>query len=173
MLDADERLTPQLVTELLACRPRDETRAYSVARKNYFCGKWIRGAGWWPDRLVRMFRSGAATIAASAGSADSAVHERWLVDGMIEPLSSPLEHFSYPDVAAYKQKFARYTSLEAKSLAGSVGALPALAAWALVPPRAVWLLVARGGLLDGWRGAYVSFGSACYPAVAKWKAWRG
>jgi len=29
---------------------------FSFPRKNYFQGWWIRHAGWWPDRIVRLFR---------------------------------------------------------------------------------------------------------------------
>jgi hypothetical protein len=174
MLDADERLTQAGCDELRACEPSAETLAYSVARKNFFCGRWIRGAGWWPDRLVRLFRTGAARIASPSDSAvaAAAVHERWEVDGAVAQLIEPIEHYSYPSVGAYHSKFARYTSLEAASLKGHVGFVSVAAAGVLLPLRAAWLLFVRGGVLDGWRGAYISMGSACYPAVARWKAWK-
>ena len=172
MLDADERLTSAGRAELLACEASAQTRAYSVPRKNFFCGRWIRGAGWWPDRLVRLFQTGAARIASTGDSFVTAVHERWDVDGAIAQLAEPIEHYSYSSVAAYRSKFARYTSLEAASLTSRVGFGSLAAAGMLVPLRAVWLLFVRGGALDGWRGAYVSIGSACYPAVATWKAWK-
>jgi hypothetical protein len=172
MLDADERLTDGGCAELRGCNPSAETLAYSVPRKNFFCGRWIRGAGWWPDRLVRLFRTGAAKITSPSGSAASAVHERWEVDGAIARLTEPIEHYSYSSVGSYRSKFARYTSLEAANQKGRISFASLAAAEALVPFRAAWLLIVRGGILDGWRGAYVSLGSACYPAVVKWKAWR-
>ncbi len=172
MLDADERLTQAGCAELLACDPSADTMAYSIARKNFFCGRWIRGAGWWPDRLVRLFRTGAARIAAPSGSIEDAVHERWEVEGKVAQLSEPIDHYSYPGIKTYRSKFARYTALEAESLKGRVTLAALAAAGLMMPLRAAWLLIGRGGMLDGWRGAYVSIGSACYPAVAKWKAWR-
>lgn len=175
MLDADERLTQAGRAELLACDPGAQTRAYSVPRKNFFCGRWIRGAGWWPDRLLRLFRTGAATIASSNDprAVAAAVHERWEVDGAVAQLTEPIEHHSYPSVAAYRSKFARYTALEAAGMRSRASLMSLAVACMSVPLRIAWLLFVRGGVFDGWRGAYVSVGSACYPAVARWKAWRG
>jgi len=174
MLDADERLTPAGRAEMLACDPEPETLAYSVPRKNFFCGRWIRGAGWWPDRLLRLFRTGVATVTSSndPGAGAAAVHERWEVDGAVAALTEPIEHHSYPSVDAYRRKFARYTALEAAGIRSRVSLASLAAAGMLVPVRMAWLLFVRGGVFDGWRGAYVSVGSACYSAVARWKAWR-
>jgi glycosyltransferase involved in cell wall biosynthesis len=170
MLDADERLTKELRDEIVALEAPDDVDAYSVARKNYFCGRWIRGAGWWPDRLVRLFRSGKASVEARDTDSTHAVHERWRVSGRCLQLGAPLEHDTYPTIADYRRKFAHYTALEAVGLRGRVGWSSLLAAWSLMPVRALWLLIGRRGLLDGWRGLYVCVGSACYPAVARWKA---
>ena len=170
MLDADERLTPELRDELIALEPPAGVDAYSVARMNILCGRWIRGAGWWPDRLVRLFRNGRATLESRSAESAHAVHETWRVSGRCPQLKAALEHQSYPTLRAYRQKFATYTALEAAGLRGRVGLGSLLSACAMVPVRALWLLIGRRGLLDGWRGAYVCLGSACYPAAVRWKA---
>lgn len=168
MLDADERVTAELALEIENIQPPDTTGGYSVARRNHFCGRWIRSGGWWPDRLVRLFRTGQATITAR-GSGDVAVHEAWQVSGDCEELRAPLDHFSYTSVQEYRHKFAIYTSLEAQ---GTPMALRyVVAAWLAMPLRAAWYLVRRGGIIEGWRGAYVSIGSALYPAVVATKSW--
>jgi hypothetical protein len=170
MLDADERLTTALRDEIAALDPPGDVDAYSVARMNVFCGRWIRGAGWWPDRLVRLFRTGRATVdSRNAGTAQS-VHETWRTAGQSAQLQAPLEHHSYPTIETYREKFARYTALEADGLRGRVGIGAMIAAWLMLPLRALWLLIGRRGLLDGWRGVYVCVASACYPAVILWKA---
>jgi glycosyltransferase involved in cell wall biosynthesis len=173
MLDADERLTPELCGEIAALEPPDDVDAYSVARKNFFCGRWIRGAGWWPDRLVRLFRQGRAILEARNAGSEQSVHETWRAAGRCGLLRAPLEHQSYPTIDSYRKKFARYTALEADGLRGrsSVGAL--IGAWLMLPLRALWLLIGRRGVLDGWRGVYVCVASACYPAVVRWKARAG
>ena len=56
-LDADERLTPELV---LAINDLDLNKTsywgYAVRRRNYIGSRWIRCCGWYPDYLVRLFR---------------------------------------------------------------------------------------------------------------------
>jgi glycosyltransferase involved in cell wall biosynthesis len=170
MLDADERLTPELRAELVALNPPAEVDAYSVARMNFFCGRWMRCAGWWPDRLVRLFRTGRAALDSRNANSAHALHETWRVDGACVELRAPLEHHSYATVDSYRSKFALYTALEANGLRGGVGVGSLIAGWLLVPVRALWLLIGRRGLLEGWRGIYVSIASACYPAVVKTKA---
>jgi glycosyltransferase involved in cell wall biosynthesis len=168
MLDADERVTPELAAEIELLAPPDTTGGYSVARRNYFCGRWIRSGGWWPDRLVRLFRTGQATITAR-GSGDVSVHEAWQLSGDCEQLRAPLDHFSYANIQEYRRKFALYTGLEAEGTPAGFGRV--MASWLMMPLRAAWFLVRRGGIIEGWRGAYVSIGSALYPAVVATKSW--
>jgi len=169
MLDADERIPSELALEIENLEPPDAIAGYSVARRNYFCGRWIRSGGWWPDRLVRLFRSGQAWLIAR-GSGDDSVHEAWEVAGDCGQLRSPLDHFSYANIEEYRRKFAIYTGLEAQGV--RAGFAQMIAAWLAVPLRAAWYLVRRGGVLEGWRGAYVCTGSALYPAVVATKSWR-
>jgi glycosyltransferase involved in cell wall biosynthesis len=170
MLDADERLTLALTNELRALAPPQDVVAYSVARRNFFCGQWVRSAGWWPDRLVRLFRTGRASVVARSPHGEVSVHETWQPHGSGAALREPIDHYSYASTDQYRTKFARYTDLEAASGQRSFGALAG--AWLLVPLRFAWLLLARQGILDGWRGVYVSAGSALYPAVVAAKRWR-
>jgi len=61
LLDADERCTPRLQTEiesLLATDP--EHSAFMFNREVYFLGKQIRFSGWQRDRVARLFKKGSA-----------------------------------------------------------------------------------------------------------------
>ncbi len=56
ILDADERVTPDLRQEIesvLADPSRSD--GYWIGRENYFYGKPIRSAGWQRDRVLRLF----------------------------------------------------------------------------------------------------------------------
>src|ERR1700733_4049105 len=53
-LDADEVLTKELGDEIASLKLQPGT-VYSFWRKNYYRGKWIRGCGWYPDRVVRLY----------------------------------------------------------------------------------------------------------------------
>jgi len=170
MLDADERLTTELAQEIACLTAPPELVGYSVPRRNVFCGRWIRGAGWWPDRLIRLFRTGRARIRARAGHGLTALHEDWLVEGATGELSAPLEHRSYASTAEYRRKFICYTSLEAADRRSS---FPRVAAsWIASAARFGWLYFARRGVFDGWQGLYVCAGSAAYQAVVETNAWR-
>jgi glycosyltransferase involved in cell wall biosynthesis len=164
MLDADERLTISLRDELARLEPPADVTAYSVPRRNWFCGKWMRCAGWWPDRLVRLFRTGTAHVSARSDQRDADLHETWRTSGRCAQLTEPIEHYSYRTVTDYWRKFVRYTDLEGRS--GRASGLRLAAAWLGAPLRFAWLLFARGGLVEGWRGMVVCLGSAFYPAVS-------
>jgi glycosyltransferase involved in cell wall biosynthesis len=169
MLDADERITPELSLELTSLDTPDGVDAYSVPRRNYFCGHWVRGAGWWPDRLVRLFRTGRANIQAR-GDGTASLHETWTIAGPSGALNAPLEHYSYDSLADYRDKFERYTDIEAA--AATPDALALVSASSVMPLRALWLLLGRGAIADGWRGAYIAWCSALYPVAVAAKALR-
>ena len=170
ILDADERVTEELRTELQALQLSDGIDAYEVPRANYFCGRWIRGAAWWPDRQVRMYRKGRARLTSRDERSLAAGHVYYVAPGRTGVLRGPLIHHSYESIDDYRRRFKRYTDLEAGAGPASFGDL--VLSWLVMPLRAGWLLLGRRGLLDGWRGVYVSIASALYPAVVAAKAWR-
>ena len=55
-LDADERLTPELVATLrqleLTTTPHD---AFAMRRRNYIGSRWIKRCGWYPDYCTRLY----------------------------------------------------------------------------------------------------------------------
>lgn len=59
-LDADQRLMPELAAELreLFASPAGtaDFSAFYVTRRNIFRGKWIRWGGYYPKRLIKLFR---------------------------------------------------------------------------------------------------------------------
>lgn len=169
-LDADERVSPQLAAEIGALDPPSQTDAYSIPRANYFGGQWIRGAAWWPDRRVRMYRKGRATQTAENARRQAAGHVYYEAPGRTSDLGGHVIHHSYESVDDYRRKFKRYTDAEAGARRASIGEF--VAAWLVMPIRAAWLLTWRRGVLDGWTGVYVSVASALYPAVVATKALR-
>jgi (heptosyl)LPS beta-1,4-glucosyltransferase len=55
MIDTDERVTPELQQAIQACWPRPAGAVYSIARRNYFLGRFMRHSGWYPDRVMRLY----------------------------------------------------------------------------------------------------------------------
>ena len=62
-LDADERLTPELVEELNQILPQTPANitGYQVKRRVFFMGRWIRYGGYYPTWLLRIWRTGIGT----------------------------------------------------------------------------------------------------------------
>lgn len=167
MLDADETLDERLRDSIVVADGSPD--GYAVERTTYFCGKPIRM--WSGEALLRLFRTERATLKAQPALGGSAeLHERWSVAGRVGHLAGTLAHYSYPDVRAYMRKFDEYTSIEAHHIGPSWKQLAREAM--VLPPRFWWMLVARGEVLDGWRGWYVAYLSAMYPVVTAAKALR-
>jgi len=165
MLDADEALDDVLCTAILGAAEAPD--GYRLRRTTYFCGKPMRV--WRNEPLLRLFKTERARLQAHpAAGSDAAVHEGWVCDGPAPELAGTLLHYSYPDVATYRVKYDRYTTLEARELSRSP--LRLAAALAASVPRLLWLLLRKGALLDGPRGWYVAYRSALYPVVAAGKA---
>ncbi|MHB8141142.1 MAG: glycosyltransferase family 2 protein [Vulcanimicrobiaceae bacterium] len=167
MLDADERMDEELRASLLAAG--DDADAYALRRTTFFCGRALRA--WRNERLVRLFRPDRVRLLAQpAAGGRSALHERWICDGRLGELTGTLLHDSYPDLASYRRKYRHYTALEA---AGADGSFAKAVGVTLVAALRFGAAVAlRGAWRDGWRGVYVAWWSAWYPAAVAWKALR-
>ncbi len=171
MLDADESLDARLATSLRAVEPPERTDAYEIARATYFCGRPMRYGTWGAEAPIRLFRTAhASVVAAPVAGGRAELHERWIVPGDVARLDGTLLHDSYPTVAAYREKFARYTAIEAGGTSPSAAVL--VRAFALALVRVPWYLVVRGGVRDGWRGVFIALASAWYPVAVAWKALR-
>ncbi len=167
MVDADEVPDATLCAAMLAA-PADAD-AYEIFRTTFYCGKPLRM--WSNERLLRLFRTqGARVEAVPAAGGEAQLHERWACDGRVETLSGTLEHYSYPDAASYRRKYAEYTSTEARGLQSNLWA--ALVETLAAPVRFAHALLVRGAMLDGRAGWTVAWYSALYPAVVRWKALR-
>jgi len=148
VLDADERVPPETAAVIKKIVSSEETSAagFSFPRKNIFQGRWIKHAGWWPDRVLRLFKKGAGEMTKAA------VHEAVEVQGAIGKLNVPLEHYTESDLGRILQKIDKYSTL---------GAREAFAAGKRSSPqgayfRAVFTFMQdyflRGGFLDGQQG---------------------
>lgn len=108
ILDADERITPELAHEiqaLLTSSPREN--GFYVARQNWFAGHWIRHGGWYPNWNLRLFRRGKAQYEPRI------VHEHMVVEGEAGFLKNPLVHYDYKGIERYIERHNTYSSMEA------------------------------------------------------------
>jgi glycosyltransferase involved in cell wall biosynthesis len=150
-LDADEIVPKETAREIREVLRKEPNHAgYSLPRRNFFLGKWLKHGGHYPDWQLRLFRRGQGRFP------QRHVHERLRVDGSVGRLQCPLDHHPYESIEECRHKLEFYTSFEAQYLFQS-GARPSL-------PRAFRFLcwmpsqrflrryLLRAGFLDGLAG---------------------
>ena len=150
-LDADERVTPELASEiraLLATEPAH--RGYRVPRISHYLGRWIRGTDWYPDYQLRLYDRRAGTWNGRR------VHESVSLTGKPGQLRHDLQHFPYRDISDHLATIDRYTTLAAEQMRAE-GRVPSIAGVVLHPPFAFLRnYVLRGGFRNGSAGVIVS-----------------
>jgi glycosyltransferase involved in cell wall biosynthesis len=109
VLDADERVPPQTaeIIKKIVTDPQTPETGFSFPRKNYFQGRWIKHAGWWPDRVIRLFRKESGQITSAT------VHEAVEVEGVVGTLAFPIEHCTESSLTKILQKIDKYSTLGA------------------------------------------------------------
>jgi len=110
VLDADERIPADTARAIknIILNPSTTAAGFSFPRKNFFQDRWIRHAGWWPDRIVRLFRKGQGHMT------EAKVHESVEVDGLAEPLDCPIEHYTESRLSHILIKIDQYSTIGAE-----------------------------------------------------------
>ncbi len=150
-LDADERVSPGLREELLnLSRTEPDCAGFSIPRRVYYLGRWIRHSGWYPDRRVRLFRREAGRWEGEY------VHENLAVSGRILRLQGDIDHFTYRNIADHVARINKFSELGAQKLY----ARRKKCRWhhlAFLPgARFLKSYVLKAGILDGFPGLVIS-----------------
>jgi glycosyltransferase involved in cell wall biosynthesis len=107
-LDADERLTPALKSEILtAIHHSAHVDCFAIPRLSWYCGRFIRHSGWSPDYVDRLFKRGTARFS------DDLVHERLIPNGQVAKLNNPMLHYSFMNFSQVLSKIDRYSTASA------------------------------------------------------------
>lgn len=118
IIDADERITPELEAEILAAIERRDVDGFYLNRRFWFLDGWINHCGYFPSWNLRLFRHAKGRYeridaVADDLSGDNEVHEHVLLEGRAEYLVAPMEHYAFPDIATFVEKHNRYSNWEA------------------------------------------------------------
>ena len=154
-LDADERLTPALRSEILtAIHHSAHVDCFAIPRLSWYCGRFIRHSGWNPDYVDRLFKRGTAHFS------DDLVHERLIPNGEVAKLANPMLHYSFMNLAQVKEKMERYSTASAQQAfnrgkKGSVLKAVLHGSWAFTRTY-----ILRAGFLDGPQGLSLAFANA-------------
>lgn len=122
IVDADERITPELAREISRRLRAGETRdGYYINRRFMFLGDWIRYCGYYPSWNMRLFKHAKGryeilTEKPDPFSGDNEVHEHIVLDGEAGRCRHDMLHFAYPSVFIWVEKHNRYSNWEATLL---------------------------------------------------------
>ena len=166
VVDADERVTPELGAEIRAALadPRQHD-AYRMRRGNFFLGHPIRYCDWNTPQLTRLFRRDAGRYQ------ERRVHSDVEVPGSVGELSGRLLHYTAWDLADFVAKQNRYSTWSAEDLHDRGKRHGLLMTLLRFPIRFFYLYVLRFGFLDGMAGLVVCSIMAHYAFLKSAKLW--
>jgi len=154
-LDADERVTPELRSEVeAALNDPHGHAAFRMPRLSSFCGRYMRHSGWHPDYVTRLFHRGAASFS------DDLVHERLIVNGSVGKLRQSILHETFHDLDELLTKINRYSTagafmLNEKNKTATLKKAVGHAFWAFFRTY-----ILRAGFLDGREGFMLAVATA-------------
>ena len=108
-LDADERITPALKSEIESVL-RGKILAYAIPRQNYYLGKAVRFGGSYPDYVKRLFKR------ENHKGWKGKLHEEPLYKGELGHLKNPMIHLTHRDLFSMVEKTNKWSKIEAKLL---------------------------------------------------------
>lgn len=104
-LDADEKLSSELINEISALAITDRECAFKIPRKSFFLGKPINFCGWRPDYVIRLFNSSVCKFSKDI------VHESIEGYTTCKSLQSSIIHFPYQTEKDVRDKSSLYGRL--------------------------------------------------------------
>ncbi len=156
-VDADERVTSELATEVQTAIQDPDFVAWRVPRLNYILGKLTKGAGWYPDYQTRLLKVGSAHYDPARK-----VHELVVLDGAEGTLREHFTHLNYETIQQFHAKQQRYSAYDARILFQQ-DIHPKPQNFVLQPLRQFWWrFITLEGFRDGWHGFRLSSLMAWY-----------
>lgn len=152
-MDADERLTPRLTSEIKdTINNPDAAEAFKFKRQFMYKGKRLRFSGLQTDSVYRLFQRGKARY-----KVDRFVHEQLLVDGSTQTLNHKLLHYFYTTYEEYKSKMMAYGKLRGLELFEKGKRPNHFQRYVKPLYKFITHYIIRLGILDGKKGWDISY----------------
>ena len=164
LIDADERVTPELAVEIRQTVKSPRMEFYRIRRKNRIFGRWMEHGINAHDWQLRLAATGKARF-------EGQVHERVRALSAPGRLKNLLLHYSTDSISSYMKKLLRYTELEVSSLRASGKKMEKTDMMLRPLARFGKMGVLQRGLLDGMPGFLFTVLSAYYEFVRRVKWW--
>jgi glycosyltransferase involved in cell wall biosynthesis len=193
ILDADERITPELAEEMQTTVRQPAADGYFINRRFMFMSQWIKHCGYYPSWNLRLFRHRLGRYerlhVGDTGSGDNEVHEHVVLNGATAYLKHDMLHFAYPDIYTWIEKHNRYSNWEAQvevmrrgadreaqAIGSRLAKRRALREWSRWMPfrptlRFLYSYILKRGFLDGYAGYVFCRLLASYEMMSVFKAY--
>lgn len=166
LLDADERATPELLTEIRETLSDPEQDGYRIYRKNFLFGKPAPRGALAHDNALRLFRRDLAHYEGPSDHGDVVIDT-----GRVGFLRSRLLHYSFWTWQEYDRKIERYVSLQAQQWL-EAGKRASFVQMLFRPPcRFVRDYLLKLGFLDGSVGLQLAVAGAYYCFLKQARLW--
>jgi len=148
-IDTDESVEDELIKEIEKILSSNviEYEAFKIPRKNYLFGKWLKGAGNYPDYQERLFRN-------YLRYEEKPIHAHLLCKGKIGVLKGHIIHLGWEDIAQIRRRFKRHRKLlflryqtENRNFKFYHLILRPIGIF-------IYLYIFKKGFIDGWRGIF-------------------
>ncbi len=161
-LDQDEWLTEELSANIRkAVADNSDLAGYWIPRSSFYFNRFMRHSGWYPDRLLRLFRPARMEVHVSGA------HYSFHPQGATGRLDGDIVHYPYASFREHLDKINSYAQqgaddLKAKGRSGGV-----LAGIAHGLSRFLKLYVLKLGVLDG-RAGFINAAHGSFYAFLKY-----
>jgi glycosyltransferase involved in cell wall biosynthesis len=151
-LDADEALSPELISAILNAKKEFKFQAYSMNRYNHYCGRFIKHGLWYPDKKIRLFDK---RIAYWGGMNP---HDKIILrqNCKVQFLKGDILHYTFNSIEEHLERNERMSSIAAQSLFD----LGKKKHWSKIILSPLWSFLngyfLRLGFLDGYYGFIIA-----------------
>tara|TARA_B110001454_G_C12723280_1_gene436285 strand:- start:39348 stop:40115 length:768 start_codon:yes stop_codon:yes gene_type:complete len=165
-LDADERLSPELQTEIIEqFESLNAKTGYLLPRISFYLGRWIRYGGWYPDYQLRLFNRQHSKWD------EAEIHEKVLAP-QTSKFRNPIQHYVFNSISHQVVTNDKYSSLQAQNLFASKKSRFSIFNLLTKP----WVkffenYFYKRGFMDGLPGFIIAVGSAYSVFLKHAKLW--
>lgn len=165
-VDADERVTPSLRSEIMQVvnNPLGHYSGFYIKRRDNLWGKDLKYGETGTIKLLRLARKGR-------GKWIRKVHEVWKISGPTRVLKAPLRHYPHPTLSEFIAHINIMSTIdiEAKRQEGKHSSLIKIVFWPLA--KFIWNWKYKLGFLDGNEGFVVALMMSFHSFLSWSKLW--
>lgn len=167
IIDSDEEVPKTLAKKLRELAMTQGVNGFRIPRANIIFGRWIEHTGFWPDYIVRFFRTGSCTY-------PPYVHAQPIIEGVTETIEAKADyaliHHHYDSIEQYLLRLNVYTSLEVEKTQQN-SKLQATDILKSFFDEFFRRFFQQKGYKDGTHGFVISLLQAIYMMVVMMKRW--